>query len=283
MPILRYAGSPKILSHSVCGLKVKQVRHNGNIEKIIIPSHEIAIVHGDRESCETWDGKRMPSRAWTDGSISFLPKGTELSATLTPGSYRETLIELDDNLFERVSVGLIDYRRVDFRYADVTSPVISSLAVSVARIATDPDAQRWPLLAYSASVALAMGIVRQLSPQASTVLDALPSGLSGERKRRLLEYIDAHLADPMTLDELADAASLSPYHLIRSFKAEMGVTPFRWVLQQRVERARRLLEITDLPLATIAYACGFSSQSHFSTSFKQVVGATPAVYRRQAA
>lgn len=204
-----------------------------------------------------------------------------MSSTLAMGDYRETLIELDENLFERVSTGLIDYRRVDLRYADVSSQVITGIAESIIQIAIDEDAQRWPLLVYSASVALAMALIRQLSPEASTVIDTVKSGLTAERKRRLLEYIDANLAEPIKLDDLAEIAALSPYHLIRSFKAEMGLTPFRWVLQQRIERARRLLEITDLPLADIAYACGFSSQSHFSTVFKQSTGVTPAGYRAQ--
>lgn len=283
MPTLRYAGSSSITSSTVSGLRIREVQHTGDVEKIVIPSHEIAIVHNARESREVWDGKRLPSRIWAKGDIAFLPKRTELSATLAPGNYSETLIELDENLFERVSAGLIDYRRVDFRYADVSGPVITGIAHSIQQIALDEDAQRWPLLVYSASVALATALIRQLSPAASTVIDATKSGLTIERKRRLLEYIDAHLAEPITLDELAAIAAMSPYHLIRSFKTEMGVTPFRWVLLQRIERARRLLEITALPLAEIAYACGFSSQSHFSTVFKQATGATPAGYRRQRA
>lgn len=265
------------------GLRIREVQHTGDVEKIIIPAHEIAIVRNDRQSRDVWDGKRLPSRVWAQGDIAFLPKRTELSATLAPGTYSETLIEIDESLFERISAGLIDYRRVDFRYADVSGPVIAGIAGSVLQLAADADAQNWPLLVYSASVALATALIRQLSPAASTVIDAVKSGLTIERKRRLLEYIDTRLAEPITLDELAAIAAMSPYHLIRSFKAEMGVTPFRWVLQQRVERARRMLAFTPLPLADIAYACGFSSQSHFSTVFKQETGATPAAYRRQAA
>ena len=283
VPTLRYSGTPNIISTIVSGLRIREVQHTGDVEKIVIPSHEIAIVHNSRESRDTWDGRRLPSKIWNQGDIAFLPKRTELSSTLAPGNYSETLIELDENLFERVSAGLIDYRRVDFRYADVSGPVIAGIAGSILQIALDQDAQHWPLLVYSASVALATALIRQLSPAASTVIDSVKSGLTIERKRRLLEHIDAHLAESITLDELAAIAALSPYHLIRSFKADMGVTPFRWVLLQRIERARRLLEITTLPLAEIAYACGFSSQSHFSTVFKQETGATPARYRAQRA
>lgn len=281
MTTLRYAGVHTITTQTIGNLRIRQVEHSGDVEKIIIPSHEIALVHGARESRETWDGKRLPSRIWDDGTVAFLPRNTELSATLAPGNYRETLIELDENLFERVSAGLIDYRRIDFRFADVSGPVLASITHGVLQLARDKDAQHWPLLVYSASVALATALIRQLSPAASTVIDATKSGLTSERKRRLLEYIDTKLSQPITLDELADIAALSPYHLIRSFKADMGMTPFRWVLLQRIERSKRMLEFTRLPLADIAYSCGFSSQSHFSTVFKQMTGATPAGYRAQ--
>lgn len=282
MPTLRYAGTPNIISTTVSGLRIREVQHTGDVEKVIIPSHEIAIVHNSRESRDTWDGRRLPSKIWNQGDIAFLPKRTELSSTLAPGQYSETLIELDESLFERVSAGLIDYRRVSFRYADVSGPVLAGITSSILQLARDKDAQHWPLLVYSASVALTTALIRQLSPEASTVIDAAKSGLTVERKRRLLEYIDTRLAEPITLDELAAIAALSPYHLIRSFKAEMGMTPFRWVLQQRIARAQRMLQFTPLPLVDIAYACGFSSQSHFSTVFKQETGATPAGYRRQA-
>lgn len=283
MTTLRYSGPSTIASSAASGLKIHEVQHTGDVEKIVIPTHEIAVVRNTRESCDTWDGRRLPSRVWKQGDIAFLPKQTELKSTLAPGDYSETLIELDDGLFKRVSAGLIDYRRVKFRYADVSGPVLSGIVNSVLQLARDKDAQHWPLLVYSASVALATALIRQLSPEASTVITSAKSGLTIERKRRLLEYIDTRLAESITLDELAAIAALSPYHFIRSFKAEMGVTPFRWVTQQRVERARRMLEKTGMSMADIAYACGFSSQSHFSTVFKQVTGMTPASYRRQAA
>lgn len=107
-----------------------------------------------------------------------------------------------------------------------------------------------------------------------------PSGLSSERLRRVQDYVHAHLADNLTLTDLAAVACLSPYHFARAFKASTGASPLAFVLARRVERARDLLARSDLPLAQVAYACGFASQAHFSTVFRKHTGATPGQYRR---
>ncbi|ABW27088.1 AraC transcriptional regulator domain protein [Acaryochloris marina MBIC11017] len=59
----------------------------------------------------------------------------------------------------------------------------------------------------------------------------------------------------------------------------MGLSPFQYLLQQRVERAKQLLKQTDQPIVDIAFECGFSSHSHLSRQFRQVTGMTPKVYR----
>ena len=79
--------------------------------------------------------------------------------------------------------------------------------------------------------------------------------------------------------EIAGAAALSPYHFSRSFKATIGTTPVRYVWARRVELTKRLLR-TAMPLIDVAAAAGFSSQSSFTTAFKQATGATPAAWRR---
>lgn len=280
MQNLRYAGQFTVRSYSVLDLVAHEVQHSQNVEEVTFSTHEIALVHNDRESRERLDGKRLPSKVWARGSVSFLPKGSRISADLPPGDHQETLITLNDSVFERISAGLIDNRRIDFRYADVTSPEMSAIAQAVRQIVTSEDAKGWPLLVHSASTTMAAALIRQLSPQAAVLLEKSRPGLSPERKRRLLEYIDANLSEPMTLEDLAQVASMSPHHLIRSFKSAIGVTPFRWLLQERIRRAKLLLA-GAMPLSEVAYACGFSSQSHFATAFKAETGLTPSEWRRR--
>jgi AraC-like DNA-binding protein len=90
-----------------------------------------------------------------------------------------------------------------------------------------------------------------------------------------LEYIHNNLETGMSLQEVADAAGLSVGHFAHLFKACLGETPHQYVIRQRVERARRLLEQGDLSLAEVALAVGFYDQAHFTNNFKRLTGMTP--------
>ncbi len=108
---------------------------------------------------------------------------------------------------------------------------------------------------------------------------AWKGGLSVATRRRLRDYIDTHLAQPLTLGELAGVAHLSEYHLARMFRVSFGLPPHAWIAQQRIDRARALLRTTTLPLADVATRCGYANASHFSHRFREAVGVAPIVYR----
>jgi len=97
--------------------------------------------------------------------------------------------------------------------------------------------------------------------------------------RSVQEHIDAHLTDNTSLAELARVAGLSPYHLLRVFKASTGLPPHAWRNQRRIQHARRLLS-TGRPLSEVALDAGFADQSHFSHRFLESVGTTPGRYCR---
>ena len=104
-------------------------------------------------------------------------------------------------------------------------------------------------------------------------------GLPPRILRRVDEYIDVHLGETIRLDALAEIADLSPSHFSRMFKQSRGVSPGDYLLRRRVERTMELLSGTDLTLAEIALAVGFSDQSHCSRSFRKLTGICPSEYR----
>jgi AraC family transcriptional regulator len=106
--------------------------------------------------------------------------------------------------------------------------------------------------------------------------------LDEQRLRRVLEYMAQHIEQDISLDDLAAAACLSPFHFNRMFTRRMGMPPHRYVGRMRLERAKTLLALGRLPLAEIALACCFSSQSNFSRAFRRATGASPLNFRRQA-
>lgn len=98
----------------------------------------------------------------------------------------------------------------------------------------------------------------------------------------LLDYIDANLEGDLAIENLAGLAGVSSHQLSRAFKSSVGVSPHSYVIQRRTDAARELLLNENYPLADIAFATGFSSQSHMTTAFKKVLGITPAAVRRGA-
>ncbi|EPR44272.1 Helix-turn-helix, AraC domain-containing protein [Desulfovibrio sp. X2] len=95
--------------------------------------------------------------------------------------------------------------------------------------------------------------------------------------RQVRDYLASHLAEKVSLEELAQLAGLSRYHLLRVFKRDTGMAPHAFHTQMRIDRAKRLLR-RGLPIAEVAFAVGFADQSHFSNKFRQFVGATPGQY-----
>ncbi|MCF5051568.1 helix-turn-helix domain-containing protein [Pseudomonas syringae] len=108
----------------------------------------------------------------------------------------------------------------------------------------------------------------------------LKGGLATYQRRRLVEYIDQHLEDPISLGQLASLCALSEYHFARMFRQSLGLPPHQYLLARRLARAQNLLRSTALPLGEIALMCGFSSASHFTHRFRQAMGATPGDYRQ---
>jgi len=105
-------------------------------------------------------------------------------------------------------------------------------------------------------------------------------GLPAARLRRVIDYVHAHLIEDTSLRQLAIAANFSPHHFASLFKGSTGLTPHQYVLQQKIELAKRLLLDARYSLTDVAQQAGFQTQSHFSTTFHKMMGLSPGDYRR---
>jgi AraC-like DNA-binding protein len=105
-------------------------------------------------------------------------------------------------------------------------------------------------------------------------------GLAAWQQRRVIEFMEAHLADKVSLNDLAGLVRLSPYHFARSFKQSFGEPPHRYWTLRRIDRAKTLVANPRMSVTEIALELGFSTTSAFSATFHRVVGETPMSYRR---
>ena len=104
--------------------------------------------------------------------------------------------------------------------------------------------------------------------------------LTASQKSRVLDVVQQRLSEDIALDDLAAAAGVSRFHFLRLFKNSLGITPHRFVMDQRLAAARKLLAETDQRLADVAASTGFSSQSHLCTTMRRRLGVTPKQWRR---
>jgi AraC family transcriptional regulator len=206
------------------------------------------------------------------GTLSFCPAGLTIRAVQSAA--RHSQVVWDADLY---SILLPELGTAASRFelqVSLQDPLLSQIITTLVHEIEADFADR--ILVESLGTALCIRLVRHF-------VGYLPlptsKGLSPERLRRVRDYVEAHIDDDLSLTVLADIACLSPYHFSRSFKQASGVGPQRYVIQRRLEHAKRLLRRTHQPLAWIAEEAGFADQSHLTQIFGREMGVTPGRFR----
>lgn len=121
--------------------------------------------------------------------------------------------------------------------------------------------------------ALAQLVTRYADPH----IELRSVGRENQPVKRVQEYLGAHFAENVSLEQIAALADLSPFHLIRVFRRQVGLPPHAYLTQVRIKKAKILLALGE-PIAQVAIKTGFVDQSHLTKHFKRVVGVTPGKY-----
>jgi len=119
-----------------------------------------------------------------------------------------------------------------------------------------------------------LAMMQLITRHADSKTEVKRTGKEHAAVARAREYFRANTCEDITLTDLANAAFLSPFHLLRVFREETGITPHAYQTQLRIESAKRLLR-ADFSITQVALATGFFDQPHFSKQFKRYVGVTP--------
>jgi len=160
---------------------------------------------------------------------------------------------------------------------NLADPHVTSILLAL-RADLEDGSPAGRLYGESLGTALAVYLARRYgapSMQTRPVRDGLPT----YRLRQVLDYIAAHLDRDLSLADLARSAGMSPHHFAVLFRQRMGTSPHRYVVEQRIEHAKRLLRNHARSVLEVALLSGFESQSHFGRVFRRVVGMTPSDYR----
>ncbi|MDX6712243.1 MAG: AraC family transcriptional regulator [Blastocatellia bacterium] len=266
-------------------IRLIHLRHSSN-ELVVPPSDNHCIVLNLSAPMHLSAGldKHNFEGRMRAGEVSILPAGTTWSCQFESSHVRNTLLLFLRPLFVRSAVEEIDLCRelsltpqIGFQCRHIRHIAMSLLSeLNEANVVGR-------LYADSLATGLAMQLVRRYSSLKDVQIGH--GGMAPHRLRKAVGLIDNHLAEEVegrvALRTVAKDVGMSYFHFSRAFKQSMGMSPTNYIAERRIDRAKKLIQETDLPISEVALRSGFSSQSHFTTSFRRLAGVTPRSFRKQ--
>lgn len=211
---------------------------------------------------------------FSEDSVAVLEPGAEVTQTWS-GPYRCLVLKLAPEAVERVTGTSIAKTRLRTQFL----PLREQVAVGHLLQAVSAD-----LGNGAAGGALLVESVAATLLQLHAVADAprRSASLTSAQATILRDRILAHLDEPLGLEQLAQAVGLSIGHLVRAFRASFGVTPYQFILRERVARAQDLIATGTMSLGAVAAAAGFSDSCQMAKTFRRLTGRPPRAFLRDA-
>ena len=224
-------------------------------------------------------GDRSYSGIYTKGDISITPADI-LNSYQAYGDDHYVLIRIPTRLVEQVAIETVNTNGkieliTEFRARDRQ---IEQLAMMLRSELHQGKNGMGQLYIESLSNALIVNLLRDYSGTKPAIA-TYEGGLSDRQLLRVTDYINDCLTQTIKVKDLAEVLGISRFHFSRLFKQTTGISPHQYVMQQRIELAKRLLK-QDLAIADIALDCGFNSHSHLGKYFRAMTGMTPKAYRQ---
>lgn len=213
------------------------------------------------------------------GALFILPGGTDVGLKLEH-ALESLHIYVRKAVLDRVAaeMGAPDAQLLP--RLGVRDPLIEQLALCVGEHLERREAHAARHIDYVAQL-LAARLLRKHSAQSEPQAAPTPRRVE-DAIRRVIDHMEANLADPLSVQRLERISGLGSRRFCSEFKRVTGMSPHRYLMTLRVERAKRMLQQRE-PIAEIAVACGFSHQEHLTNVFRRFTSVTPGAYRREAA
>lgn len=210
--------------------------------------------------------------------ILLVPSGVSYA-----GSWQQagefSLLGFSPNFFEEVAFESIQTKQIELipQFA-VTDPFIQQIGF-VLKADVEAGHPTGRLFGESIATALVVHLLKQYSVWQPQLPSETTGGLAKYQLKKVLDYIHAHFHQDTSLPDMAKVLDLSQYHFCRLFKQSMGIAPYQYVTQCRIDRAKQLLLKSQLTITEIAFEVGFTNHSSFTRVFRQCVGVTPKTFR----
>lgn len=225
------------------------------------------------------NGQSWQERAIAENAIAIVP--ANVLHKLSWDAEIETIkISLSPDLIARVAWESIAPANVEIEPAFARyDPLIAQLGKSLKSL-LETEAKQSRLYAESVATMLSAHLLQHYCVQKTSLQD-FTGGMPTYKLRQAIAYINESLEQDLSLSAIASEVGISQYHFARLFKQAMGVSVHQYVIQRRVEAAKRLLLHRQLSITEIALQVGFANPSHLSQHFKRIVGVTPTVFLNQ--
>ena len=264
---------------------VRAIHFHHPARQVTIPAsddHCMVLNLGSLFFTNVYPGKRRFEGQVRSGEVAIVPAGSSWTCR-SEGSDLEMLLLYLRPLFVRSAARELNLAHIEI---DLTPQIgfkdshISHVAMSLLHELNEANVVG-RLYADSLATGLAIQLVRRYSSLRDVHVGH--GGMAPHKLRRAIALIDHHLSDEeegrVALRVVASDVHMSYFHFSRAFKQSMGMTATNYIAERRIERAKKMLEETELPISEIALRSGFSSQSHFTTAFRRLAGAPPKAFR----
>lgn len=213
------------------------------------------------------------------GNVSLLTRAEESHWHWT-SDIEVTHLYLTRELLAKVSAEMFDRDIADVRLQDVLKTDDPVLLGGIAAVAEEvrTNSTGGKLFVDSVVTQICIQILRRYAVVEFREA-RVSGGLSPLQAKMVTDYIELHLEQPLSLDDLAKVVNVSASHFLRQFKLRFGCAPHHYVVQRRLARAQQLLERTSLALKEVSANSGFADQSHMTRLFQRYLNTTPSAYR----
>lgn len=283
--ILKISPSLPILSSQKAswdGIQLSYYQHSAAFETPLhcFPQHFITI-HLNNATVfkeQVLDNRRQCAD-FRNGDICLTPATAPVSVRLHD-SCELICLYLEPTFMARITAEVADFERLEIvPQFKLNDPLLSQIGIALkAKLESKGVWDR--IYTESMATAISAHLVQHYSTE-NPKIRSYHDGLSQARLRQATEYINEHAAQNLSLSDIATIVQMSPYYFNRLFKQSTGLTPHQYLIKCRTERAKRLLNTTNMSIANIAQQVGFVDQSHLARHFKRLVGIPPSQFRKE--
>ncbi|MEM6252329.1 MAG: AraC family transcriptional regulator [Cyanobacteria bacterium P01_D01_bin.156] len=260
------------------GIHIEKGENEGfTPDDVTVTQHYFAMNTGPALEWEWKDGNQFKTHRYETGDLWINPAGVPFSHRID-GHNQFVLLTLDP---EKLAALLPDgLKHQSFQRRHQSKDKHLQMLIQALLIEAEMCGPNGTLYVESLATALATHYANHYLSEPSVELQRFHALSERQRFSPVLDYIEAHLTEDISLSELSLQAGLSKFHFSRLFKQALGLTPHKYLIKRRIEQATQQLK-KGQPINQVAHQFGFSDQSHFTRMFKQVQGCTPRQYLKR--